>query len=145
MSEAPRKTVRLLPWLAQRSRRPLWTAERKQRWHVLRAAGVVLQRLHQAGCTLSAPSTRGRLPLRVQLRPKAWPSVVVGNVEAVRAGHQVRPAQARRDVAALRQLLVRAGCSRTDQLRFLLGYLNARRLTPALKRQLRLSPSACRR
>jgi hypothetical protein len=78
------------------------------------------------------------------MRCNAWPVVVLGDVATVEQRRSRQPAPASRDVRSLGALLVRAGCSRTDGLRFVLAYLGQRRLTADGKRLIGSSAFRCR-
>jgi heptose I phosphotransferase len=115
LTEPPADTCSLEAWLL---RRVTTGAARARRRSVLRQAGALLRRLHEASCYL--PGT-GRCGLAVRLGGDST-SVVLDSVEGVRPGRRRRPGRARRDVARLRRLLRAAGCTRTDLRRFLAGY-----------------------
>jgi tRNA A-37 threonylcarbamoyl transferase component Bud32 len=121
LTEPPPATVSLMAWLGR--------GERRRRAEVLRQAGAVLRRMHEAGCYL-----QGRTPAEItaifQVRwDGEMPQVVLGSVEGVVRRHRPRRTLALRD---LRRTLATLG--RPDALRSLLGYLGRRSLTAADRR-----------
>jgi tRNA A-37 threonylcarbamoyl transferase component Bud32 len=121
LTEPAADTVPLTAWLSRPGRRP---AARRA---LLRQAGELLHRLHEAGCYLS-PRLPG-CPLAVRVVAGAPPAVVLDRADAVRARRRRQTAHARRDLARARRALAAAGCGRTDVARFLRAYY---RRTPAL-------------
>jgi hypothetical protein len=126
--------VPLLEWLRRQCSRTPSNTERKQFRQVLHHLGFVLRHMHHARCFLEAILRSCRkqstekfdalFPFQVQTAGKA--EVVLGSLEAILVRRRLHGWLARRDVAAVKTLLSRAGCSRTDQLRFLRGYESAR-------------------
>ncbi len=109
----------LTAWLAA-------TADGAERRQVLRHAGAVLRRLHDAGYVFASPDVPGRT-LQVQDR-RIGVRVVVGEPERLRKRRQSGRTWLR-DLRALHDSLTLT-CSRADQIRLLLGYLGRRRLGP---------------
>ncbi|HZV04574.1 MAG TPA: lipopolysaccharide kinase InaA family protein [Gemmataceae bacterium] len=112
-------TCSLETWLAYRSRRRAGRTEQKRRWSVLRQAGEMLRRLHEAscylafgsaGCGLAVCQTRGQVRL------------VLDNVDCVIPKRRLQPRKAARDLHRMQQMLHTAGCSRSDLCRFRSGY-----------------------
>jgi tRNA A-37 threonylcarbamoyl transferase component Bud32 len=121
--------IALADWLATRGATGIaFAAERKQALRLVREAGSVLRRLHDAGCYLA-----GRMPLA------ALPdgSVAVVAVEDLRVTRQPRPDLARADLAVVGKLVVQATRHPRDALRLLRGYRGATRLAEDDKRLLR--------
>lgn len=108
-------------WLAARRVEGGFSAERKQVCRVLREAGAVLRRLHDAGCYLD-----GRLPLAVT----ADGTVAVAAIDEVCVARGARPALARADLAALAARIARGSTRRGDALRLLRGYRGSTQRTP---------------
>lgn len=116
-------------WLSQESAR----AEPRRRYrHMLRESGSVLRRLHEAGCYLNESTA-----LAVRDGVGEDPAVVVSNLEGIRARRRRQSAPAMRDLRQWRRTLAQCAGSRTDALRFCLGYLGQDHLTPAAKRLFR--------
>jgi tRNA A-37 threonylcarbamoyl transferase component Bud32 len=137
--EPPAGTVSLELWLTQHSGPYCCAAERSQRRRVLVEAGKVLRRMHDAGCYFvgraSQPDDSARLaslPLHVRLDEKGRPGVVLAGVVGIRKCHRPQRALVLADLTAV-QVLLAAVCSRSERLRFLLSYLQATRLTPAVR------------
>lgn len=113
-------TCSLEAWLAcQTRRRKVSRAGRVRHWSVLRQAGALLHRLHEASCYLEFGPAGCGLAVRIEGEEA---TVVLDRPEAVTPRRQRRPARAARDVRCLRQLLCRAGCGRTDVWRFQTAY-----------------------
>ncbi len=125
----------LAAWLGGRAAQPLFTAERKQRWRLVREAAGVLRRLHEARCYFA--SKLAALPLQVQASGGAAPSVVLGSVDGLRIHRRAREWDVLQDLAKLYDSLPRPALSRTDALRFLLAYLGEPCLTPRARRLFR--------
>jgi tRNA A-37 threonylcarbamoyl transferase component Bud32 len=144
LTQPPAGTVDLAEWAAGRSGRPLWTAERKEQWRLVRDIGCLLRQVHDAGCRRTGYLAR---QLRVQLRPRAGATVVLGSVEGLRPRRRFDRTSAWRDVQAFQAALLPALRSRTDTLRFVLAYLGLARLDPTAKRlfrRLAVAPSSTR-
>jgi tRNA A-37 threonylcarbamoyl transferase component Bud32 len=135
LTETPAEATDLRQWLADRLRQGTWTAERKQRWQLLRQAAAALRGIHAANCYLRSRPTAdpGDSPWLVQPRPRGGPAVTLCSTEVVRTARRSDPFLARRDLITLRDLVAPTACTRSDQLRFLLCYLRLARLTPTAK------------
>ncbi|HZY89912.1 MAG TPA: lipopolysaccharide kinase InaA family protein [Gemmataceae bacterium] len=133
LTEPAADTVPLAAWLARPGRR---TSARRA---LLRQAGELLHRLHEAGCYLS-PRLPG-CPLAVRVVAGAPPAPVLDRAEAVRACRRRQVARARRDLVRAGRALAAAGCGRSDVARFLAAY---RRRTPALAGAWRRGRAAAR-
>jgi tRNA A-37 threonylcarbamoyl transferase component Bud32 len=118
----------LVSWLRSHVEQP-WSAERKQRRHVVREAGALYRRLHAAHCYVGSADAP---PLLVGGSP-GCPQVMLDRVDGLKRSKQLSSALAVADLAALGRLVSRF-CSRTDQMRFLLSYLDLDELRPAAKK-----------
>jgi tRNA A-37 threonylcarbamoyl transferase component Bud32 len=135
LTERVSAAVPLCRWLGTQGHR-----DRPYRHQVIREAGELLRRLHDAGCYLTGPLRR-----RVRQTPRSGldtlqvnprdlhPLVLLGSVEAIHVGRRPEARLAVHDLALLRQRLGDGLVSRTDLLRFLLCYLEVDQLTPAAK------------
>ncbi len=119
LTEPLADTCSLETWLACRTRRRGRAIEPKRRWTVLRQAGALLQRLHEASCYLDIGSAGCGLAVRQADKDL---SVVLDSVASVTPRRRQQPRRAARDVRRLQQILRAAGCSRTDLCRFRAGY-----------------------
>jgi tRNA A-37 threonylcarbamoyl transferase component Bud32 len=119
----------LTEWL----RRPAcWTAERKRRWQVIRDAGDLLRRTHEAGCHGIDSVAQVGLREGCGVRPR----VVLQDVSRLTAERDLPPRAKLRDLRRLRRSLPTGMCSRTDQLRFLMAYASTRQSMRELLRQI---------
>jgi len=113
--------------------------------HLLREAGDVLRRLHAAACYFPADGERVAAAFRVQTLPEGREQVVLAGVAALQRRHRPSARHAVQDLVTLNGKFGTLG-SRTDALRFLLAYLDLRRLSPEARRLtwriLRMRPSA---
>jgi hypothetical protein len=132
LTEAPTDAVPLVEWLSARVPEPLWTAQRKQRWRLVREVGRVLRALHAARCYRSR--RRPCWPLVVG-SAGLTPAVAVDSVAHAVSFRKPSRRHAVRDLLALRRSLPDALGTRTDVLRFLLAYFDLPRL-PASARGL---------
>jgi hypothetical protein len=121
LTEPLSDTCSLEAWLAYRTRRRPNSAESARRWTVLRQAGALLRRLHDAscyldfgpaGCGLAVPQAGGQS------------AVVLDNVDGVTPQRRRQPRRAARDLRRMQQMLRWAGCSRSDIGRFRVGYFD---------------------
>jgi tRNA A-37 threonylcarbamoyl transferase component Bud32 len=124
LTEEPADTCALSGWLAGQAGRALTPGERHR---LLREAGALLRRLHDAGF----PAGR-HLAVRVGTAPCSQ-AVVLGSLEGLRRHKILRTASAVRDVLALDGLAASALVSRSDRLRFLLAYLGSPSVTPTAR------------
>jgi heptose I phosphotransferase len=136
-------TCSLEAWLVRRARSRTRAIEAARRWSVLRQAGALLQRLHEASCYLDLGP--GGCGLAVRQAGGEF-SVVLDRVESVTPRRRRQPRRAARDVRRLQRILRVAGCSRSDLCRFRAGYHQAeaprgmvglRRLVKAIPAELR--------
>jgi hypothetical protein len=110
--------VPLAAWLAENE-------DRVERTTVLRDAGDVLRRIHDAGCSLAPGATPEEI-LQVEAASGGGVHIVVGDVDGLRKRHRLPRAASARELASVLRGL--AGlCSRMDRLRLLLGYVQAER------------------
>jgi tRNA A-37 threonylcarbamoyl transferase component Bud32 len=131
VTEAPPATIPLGRWLRKRIGRSAG-ALRQQRG-LVREAGDVMRRLHEAACYLGPEPYQTAAALLVQTLAGGAPQLLVAGVETIRRCHGPSARLALRDIAALRTALGSL-CSRTDALRFWLAYLNVPRVTPDARR-----------
>jgi tRNA A-37 threonylcarbamoyl transferase component Bud32 len=117
-------TCSLETWLAYRMRRRSGAAALARRWFVLRQAGALLRRLHDASCYLDFSPAGCGFAVR---QMSGQPAVVLDNVDSVTPQRRRRPRQAVRDLRRMQQMLRWAGCSRSDIGRFRAGYHEERR------------------
>jgi tRNA A-37 threonylcarbamoyl transferase component Bud32 len=119
LTEPPADTIALDVWL----RRQAWGEERDlgagRRHDVLRAAGALLGRLHEAACYLESAGAGG---LAVRWSSKDGPAAVVDDAEAVAPRRRRSRGRERRDLARVQRALAEAGCGRTDLACFRAGY-----------------------
>jgi tRNA A-37 threonylcarbamoyl transferase component Bud32 len=133
-------TVGLAEWLAGQAGRRLWTAERRRRWQVLRAAGAVLRQMHEAGCYLEHTSKEDLGDLfRVQAEgaspDRSPPCVVLGSATGLCRRHRPSRRCALADLRTIHARLHALG-SESDSLRWFLAYVGQRRVTTAARRLL---------
>jgi tRNA A-37 threonylcarbamoyl transferase component Bud32 len=140
LTDKPAHTVSLLGWLADQSRFVASAHEQALRWVVIRQAGQMLRRMHDANCYLAAgwvgtltPATGDSLIL-LQFTPGRQPRVLLSDVERLRSQRHAGGKVVLRELAALQHDLTPLAMGRTDSLRFLLSYLGTDRLLPAGKR-----------
>ncbi len=141
LMQLPRKTISLFEWLKGRSGRPGWTAERKQRWRVLRETASVLRTIHDAGYSISdwkvaladLPKIAGSALFCIEQRAEGVPRVVLGRVTELRRCRRDRSPRSQGQMRAAFDSLATMFAGKTDRLRFLLAYLGLRRLTPEAK------------
>jgi heptose I phosphotransferase len=107
--------VRLDAWL---SRRRESAAEQATRRRVLREAGAVLHRMHEASCYLRSNSL---LVLAVRSGPKG-PQVIVSRPDFVETRRRPAPSRARRDLAILERSLSETLPTSPDWRQVRLGY-----------------------
>jgi hypothetical protein len=117
-------------WLADH-REERWTAEIKQRWHILRQAGIMLRRMHEAFCYLPI-CVDGSLV--VEMIPSEGPILVLASAERIKKRRVPNAALSRENLISLTRILNSAKQSKTDRLRFFLSYLGQRRLTKTSKK-----------
>jgi hypothetical protein len=101
---------------------------------LLRQAGALVRRMHEAGCRLFLPTSRSRpyrCPLIVRTGAENVPVIAVGTVEGITARGKRGARVEHRDMVALLDRVSTPTWTRTDRLRFLLGYLDVRRLGSA--------------
>jgi tRNA A-37 threonylcarbamoyl transferase component Bud32 len=124
--------VDLLAWLDLYRPEDAFTAEHKRVRRVLREAGQLLRRLHDARCYLT-----GRLPLIVTEDG----ALGLSGVDELHTARQAQPGLARDDLSLLCRSLAR---NQTDALRVLHGYYGVRRMRPEPAAQARQASLALR-
>ncbi|HEY7425189.1 MAG TPA: lipopolysaccharide kinase InaA family protein, partial [Gemmataceae bacterium] len=119
LTEPLSDTCSLEAWLACQTRRRATPAGQERRWSVLRQAGALLRRLHEASCYLRiGPSGCGLAVRQVD----GEITLVLDHVESITPRRRQQPRLARRDLTRMERLLHAAGCNRTDLCRFRDGY-----------------------
>src|SRR5581483_1638717 len=121
LTEPAPDCVPLDVWLRCQQLHPQTRGVVGQRRQVLRDAGALLARLHEASCYLSKDSQG--CPFAVQLSPGGVPHVILDGIEEVRPQRRAARRLARRDVKTLQRLLSAAGCRPAALRRFRLGYV----------------------
>jgi len=126
---------------------PRWLRERagvspkflQQSHRLIREAGMLLRRIHEAGCYLST-ETPGNDAITFQVRQREGedPAVFLDPRQPLHTRRRRQGRQALDDIAAVLAQISGPRASQANQLRFLLGYLRAGRLSPAMKRFVRL-------
>jgi tRNA A-37 threonylcarbamoyl transferase component Bud32 len=124
-------TVPLFDWLCHRLGK---ITETNQCWAMLREAGTLFRRMHEAQCYF--PGAR-RIPIEIEAIPGGGPSVVLTALDGLCKRHRPSRALAMKDLNTFFRGLAPANLNRSDHLRFLLAYLGERRLTTASKRLIR--------
>ncbi|HEY7153060.1 MAG TPA: lipopolysaccharide kinase InaA family protein, partial [Gemmataceae bacterium] len=119
LTEPLSDTCSLKAWLACQTRRRTTPAGRARRWVVLREAGALLHRLHEASCYLRLDPAGCGLAVR---QTEEEITVVLDGVEVIAPRRRRHSRLARRDVTRMQRLLHAAGCGRTDLCRFRDGY-----------------------
>ena len=130
-------TIGLGQWLSDSVRAPATDVKPDERRRLIREAAAVVRRLHEAGCYLGTGDRQDQgagCGLCVQHGAGERPAVVLGDIRALRTRRRPQWSLALGDLKALRHQFSVPVPGRTDQLRFLLRYLNLLRLTPDAKR-----------
>lgn len=107
LTQPPADAVSLSAWL----RLPVGCC-RPLRQEVLRGAGALLARIHQAACHLAGPDATAELC--VNTRPGGQAEVVLGAAEALVALRRRSGLRQRRDLRQVLRHLATAGCRRTE-------------------------------
>jgi heptose I phosphotransferase len=116
LTEPPAGATALEVWLRRRS-------DLRMRRSMLRQAGAVLSRLHEAACYLDGGS-RG-CGLAVSAGHDCDPHIVLEDAGSVTSRRRRSAGREWRDLAWMQRLLGEAGCGRTDLRRFWAGYRTA--------------------
>jgi hypothetical protein len=117
-------------WMAAHSE-IRWTAERKQGWKLLRAAGSMLQRMHQAHCYLpDLPDDS----LVIENTANDGPVFLIASAKDIHKRRYPSRNLAKKNLRSLIKTLGLSNLSQTDRMRLLLGYLGLKRLTPYAKK-----------
>jgi tRNA A-37 threonylcarbamoyl transferase component Bud32 len=130
LTEPPTDTIDFATWLAEQAKQPLWTAQRKRRWALIRATAKVLRRMHEAHCYLG----RGATALPLHVRTRQAQTIVLASVEDIHLRRRSGARQVVADLARLRDYLSPQTFNRADALRFLLAYLGDAHRSPAVRR-----------
>jgi tRNA A-37 threonylcarbamoyl transferase component Bud32 len=118
LTRQPAATQPLADWLIERAGQRLTLSERRLRREVLRQAGALLARLHDAGCYLRSEPAG----IAVQASEASAPRLVVYDVAGLCIRRRFRRLHAERDLTNLCRHLALCGGSRTDELRIRRGY-----------------------
>jgi tRNA A-37 threonylcarbamoyl transferase component Bud32 len=130
LTETP-DAIDLAAWLRAQEERPLWTAERKQRWHLIRETAGVLRRMHEARCYFDRD-----VPAAHVVQVQARSGIVLGSLDRMHTRHRPSERAALQDLTNLRDSLPRSSWSRSDAMRFVLAYCSERRVTATVRRHL---------
>ncbi len=149
LTEPPAEAISLHKWLSNEARFRPSGAQPGQRRRLVQEAALLLRRLHDARWHLGEeprlrkPAMAYDCPFRVQQNSQNGPRVILGNVDSLRPCRRLRKKLALRDLVFLRRHLAGHLASRTDEMRFLVQYLEVRHLTPDAKRYARLIIGSC--
>jgi tRNA A-37 threonylcarbamoyl transferase component Bud32 len=110
------------------------STETEQGWAMLREAGTLLRRMHEAQCYFRGSR---KIPLEVAALPGGAASVVLAALDGICRRRRPSRALARRDLRAFLRSLASASLNRSDHFRFLLAYFGEWRLTSVTKRLIR--------
>jgi hypothetical protein len=111
-----------------------WTSEMKQRRRIIREAGTLLRRTHDACCFF--PAQLDHLVV-VEIMPVDGPVLLLATVGEIRKRRNLSRHLAKRNLIALAQMLALARLSKTERLRFVLSYVGQQRLTASTKKLIR--------
>jgi len=125
--------IALAQWLTDHADAQ-WTAEAKRRWRILREAGTLLRRIHDACCYL--PARLDNL-LIVEMMPAEGPVLFLTTAEGICKRRNSSRDLAQRNLIAFARILAIAGLSKSDRLRFILSYVGQQRLPGSAKRLVR--------
>jgi Lipopolysaccharide kinase (Kdo/WaaP) family len=120
LTEPAKDTVPLDVWLMWQTEGRRTRSMLRLRRKVLREAGALLARLHEASCYLSTTTTG--CPLAVRITPEGTSQVVLAGVEEVQPMRRACRRLAGRDVRELLQMLSAAGCKPASLRRFVAAY-----------------------
>ncbi|HMF15632.1 MAG TPA: lipopolysaccharide kinase InaA family protein [Gemmataceae bacterium] len=132
LTEPASSRIRLVEWLSCRKGRTLTKPEVRQFRQVIQQAGAVLARIHETGTFLDA-GCDPRMLFDLEIKPPEPPRVVLAGVEGLCRRRNAKWSRALQDLRKIHGGLASV-CSRTDARRFLLGYFDLPRLTPAARR-----------
>jgi tRNA A-37 threonylcarbamoyl transferase component Bud32 len=116
------KGMRLERWLREMHRSSVWTAQRKERWQVIRATGNLIRKLHDAGCRVKARTPPNDLAFTVHRGPTGELSVGLDHVKNIETCRRMNLRRRVSDLSRLHRLASECGLSRSDLLRFALAY-----------------------
>lgn len=108
-----------------------WTAQRKQRWRLLRELGTLLRGMHQAHCYLPADSDDSPV---IENTGEEGLILLLASVERICKRRRPNPTLAKMNLTNLMRTLSLANLSRTDRLRILMSYVGTERLSTSTKR-----------
>lgn len=115
----------LVDGLRELGDRPLWTAEHKRRWRLVRAAADLVRRTHDASCY--------GIGTVCQLGVRSGPTVILEDITGLAIERGSGQRRALRDLRRLYHSLPEGLASRTDLLRFLLAYLEEPEVTAKVR------------
>jgi hypothetical protein len=108
-----------------------WTAQRKQRWRLIRDVGSMLRQMHQAQCYLPSQPDES---LIVENTVEGGPTLILAHAQDVRKRRHPSQVLAKKNLRSLVQALGTLNLSRTDRMRFLLSYSGQKRFTALAKK-----------
>jgi len=123
LTEPLADTCSLEAWLAYRTHRRSRPVDPRRRQEVLRQAGALLRRLHEANCYLAFGPAGCGLAVR---QTDGQPQVVLDNVDGVTPRRRRHSRWAARDLRQMQQVLRSFGCSRSDLSRFRNAYVGVK-------------------
>jgi hypothetical protein len=118
-------SISLGQWLANHVDK-LWTAELKERRRILRQAGTILRRMHEACCYLPDHPDGS---LVVDTKSVEGLELVLLDIDRIRKRRNPSRVLVKHNLGALRRTLEPAKLSRADLLRIVLSYLGQRSLS----------------
>src|SRR5262249_9172723 len=118
LTRQPAGVQPLTDWLLEQLGRQLSPRELRLRWAAFRGTGMLLARLHEAGCFFQGMPTE----IAVRVSAEEAPRVVIDDAAGLCIRRRFRRLHARRDLTRLCRHLAVCGCSRTEQRRILDGY-----------------------
>ncbi len=134
LTEGPLGAASFEQWLRSHPRGAL-----HQRRQLIREGAKTLRQIHDADCTL-ADRAIGDCPFQIQLDHDQPTRVVISDLAVLQRTRESGAVIVLRDLAWLRASCASLLLGRTDELRFLLAYLDLPRLTAGAKRIARLMP-----
>ncbi len=104
------------------------------RRRLLRQAGILLRRVHDAGCFLNRGDGQDDCPLAVECDESGSARIVLTAIPARFSNRGASSRLALHDLHVVHDCLSHCWSNRAEELRFLLSYLGVRRLTSPMKR-----------
>ncbi len=129
LTRTENETIDFTQWLSNHFR-PGRVAEIKQSWTLLREAGKLFRRMHDAHCYFGG---KGQIPLKVQSIPDGSPKLLLGSLDGVCKRHRPSRALALSNLRTFLRTLASVNAKRSDYLRFVLGYLGRECLRPRIE------------